>query len=216
MKPQNLVAAISYLLEPGNTLEETVLKQLYAKEHGGKTGHKFGQWKRDYNIISGRSDGESVYYNTTVTQLKNGNLSSNSSLKSNNTMKLKLKQFNPENTIAVRSGLPTINFVSGCMTLSPSACELLQVKDGDGIVFHQDENEPQDWYISKSNNGFKLRPKTGTACLCTNSVGIKQSIFKSVNCTKTTHTFLIGADAQLVGDRAKVFPIITSTAKNKS
>lgn len=76
---------------------------------------------------------------------------------------MKLKEFNSENTVTVRSDKPSlhINTKTGLFNFSKAACDLLNIKDGDRIAFYQDEEEPTDWYIEKvtTEKGFPLRAK---------------------------------------------------------
>lgn len=78
---------------------------------------------------------------------------------------MKLKSFNPQSVPNLRAGsdIPTVslNYSSGVMTFNKGACEFLKLKKGDQVVIHQDEEEPQDWYIQKvPEGGFELRGKT--------------------------------------------------------
>lgn len=74
---------------------------------------------------------------------------------------MKLKTFNAENASLKRSGKPTIrvNRKSGVLSLSTSALELMDLKQGSEIELSQDEDSPADWYIHKSHsgNGFKIK-----------------------------------------------------------
>jgi hypothetical protein len=76
---------------------------------------------------------------------------------------MKLKTFNPENTGDDVIPMLSINS-NGVFRLNKAAIELLKLNEGDKVLFHQDEDEPEDWYISKdAEKGFifsidKTRP----------------------------------------------------------
>lgn len=76
---------------------------------------------------------------------------------------MKLKTFNPENTGDNTIPVLSIN-ANGMFRLNKAAIDLLKLEETDKVLFHQDEDEPEDWYISKEkNNGFtfnaeKARP----------------------------------------------------------
>ncbi len=75
---------------------------------------------------------------------------------------MKLKEFNAENTINHRAGIPAIgvNQKNGLFNINRLATNLMGLKNGDGIVFHQDEKTPQNFYLEKAKDkGFVLREK---------------------------------------------------------
>jgi hypothetical protein len=76
---------------------------------------------------------------------------------------MKLKTFSPENT--GDNTIPTMSINSNAVfRLNKAAIDLLKLSENDKVLFHQDEDEPEDWYISKDKeNGFlfnveKARP----------------------------------------------------------
>ena len=77
---------------------------------------------------------------------------------------MKLKEFNAENTMSLRSEKPSlhINTKTGLFSFNKAACDKLGLVDGDQVTFHQDEEDPGDWYIrtlGKTGKGFALRAK---------------------------------------------------------
>lgn len=112
---------------------------------------------------------------------------------------MKLREFNPENSISIRGGndqRPTIsvNTKSGLFTFSQAAVSLLGVKNNSQVKFLQDEEDPESWFIHEvKTDGFELRAKTNIT---------KGLIFNN--------TFLARAIAQSVGMKAQSGKIIVS------
>ena len=96
---------------------------------------------------------------------------------------MKVKIFNTENVPTVRKTTPTIylNYKSGLISINKSSSELMGLKDGDGVEFAQDEEEPESWYIFKSKSGgaFVLREDNGK--FMTNNSGIVRRILDSLS-----------------------------------
>lgn len=94
------------------------------------------------------------------------------------------------------SGAATLNMtINGGFSLSSKAQVLLDLKEGDKVVFLQDADYPTDWYIKKTTDkeGFVLR-KTGLKTLSFKSsslvtfiakASLKTSAFSSVLFTLT-------------------------------
>lgn len=99
---------------------------------------------------------------------------------------MKLKKFTPETTPTLRAGseIPTLhmNYSSGVLTLNRGACEKLNIQPGDQVVLHQDEDEPQDWYLQVvKSGGFALRCKTGESYpLAFNNATLIRQVIDSV------------------------------------
>ena len=79
---------------------------------------------------------------------------------------MKFRIYSPENCgyKGGRKSNPTIRFSrkSGTVSLSIKTCEILGIKNGDSVLFLQDETREQDWYIQKAidGNGFIIRNKS--------------------------------------------------------
>lgn len=80
---------------------------------------------------------------------------------------MKLKVYNQQNSKNSITGKPTVRIhrPSGIMSFSKAACQLIGVASGDKIVIVQDEDEPADFFIHKTNHpdGFTLRAKADNA-----------------------------------------------------
>ncbi|WP_372648232.1 hypothetical protein [Draconibacterium sp.] len=109
---------------------------------------------------------------------------------------MKLKKFNnktlPRNGQISGSIHITFN-KKGVISFSKSASDLLNLKDGDRIVLHQDEENRGDWYLEKTEdeNGFKLHKKSNKDNrVCFGRKILCQTIAKSLGVTADT-TFIM-------------------------
>jgi hypothetical protein len=74
---------------------------------------------------------------------------------------MKRKVFNLENAQGKKTGeFINVNPKSGGITISRDLVKILDIKKN-GILFIQDEDRPQDWYIeiSKDSTAFQVRAK---------------------------------------------------------
>lgn len=79
------------------------------------------------------------------------------------------------------SGAATLNMtINGSFSLSSKAQVLLDLKEGDKVVFLQDADYPTDWYIKKTTDkdGFVLR-KTGLKIISFKSSSLVTFIAKA-------------------------------------
>lgn len=70
------------------------------------------------------------------------------------------------NTVRRRSDI-TIRVQKSKLAISAAAVKTIGLKIDDKILFHQDNDEPGIWYVSKDKNGFSLAQikKTGSLLL---------------------------------------------------
>lgn len=132
---------------------------------------------------------------------------------------MKLREFNTENTFSTRTRKPTvsINARSGLFIINRPACALIGLDDSKQLVFHQDEEEPESWFIEVvKENGFSMRLKDKSKALFLNNKEITRSIFASVQLPdKKSGRMPISPEAQLV-DKRKLFALITASLKVRS
>ena len=87
---------------------------------------------------------------------------------------MKLKTFDKTNGAIARSSAPMITVAkTGLFALNGALCKALNLPIGGGILIHQDEASPTDWYIevSKSQDAFVLRDyKKGNLCFAGSAV----------------------------------------------
>lgn len=93
---------------------------------------------------------------------------------------MKLKEFNTENVKHERAGTPSIsvNCKAGLFSFSKAAAKLIGIKDKGQVVFLQDEDEKENWYLEVvKENGFEVRLKNSvTAGLFFNSCSLAHKV----------------------------------------
>lgn len=133
---------------------------------------------------------------------------------------MKLKTFNQANLPKADrcSTKLYINSKTGLFHFNRSASEKLGLTSGDTVEFHQDEDEPSDWYISKSKSGFLIRNKAkgddATSGTMFNNSALANLIFSTIDAPALMGSCLIGAEPQKEGN-VEYWPIITASIKAK-
>jgi hypothetical protein len=133
---------------------------------------------------------------------------------------MKLKEFNTETCVTTRAhtGVPCIgvNVKAGLFRLNPEAQQLVNLKDGDQVVFLQDEEDPANWYLEKvKEKGFVLRMKeTSGKGLVFNNRAVAKEIAESVSFTGHSGKCLIAGEATEFKKR-QLWGVITGTLLNK-
>ena len=111
---------------------------------------------------------------------------------------MKLKSFNATNVRSARSQGRAINMnsKSGIISISAELASEMNVSDGDSVEFHQDEDNPKDWFISKAiENGFKCRLKKELSnSVMFNSTGMVRTFFKSIDFNETSGKMIVGKE----------------------
>ncbi len=127
---------------------------------------------------------------------------------------MKLKEFSPKNIKTVRVGQPVINMngKSGLISFSKAFAESIDLKGGEAISFHQDEDRPKDWYIEITPDGFPSRKKDDGVVLLQSTVLVR-TILKSVEAETHTASFLM-AITPIENGGGKLYAIITKSGKN--
>lgn len=135
---------------------------------------------------------------------------------------MKLKEFNTDTCVVVKTprvhpASLFLNTKTGLFRISKEAAELAGLKVGDHVLFHQDEDEPTDWYFEKASakqKAFALRGvKSGLSLLFNNSVLARQ-IAESVAFKDTAGKCLIAGEPTEFKKR-QLFGIITGSLINK-
>jgi|LakMenEpi03Aug12_release.lakeMendotaPanAssembly.Ray.scaffolds.fasta_scaffold1068438_1 hypothetical protein len=128
---------------------------------------------------------------------------------------MKLKTFNAENTFSQRQTKPFIQVSqkTGLFGFNKAVNEILELKSGDQIQFHQDEENPDEWYIEKvKQGGFTLRDYKAKSLLFNNTT-LARKIFESVECEKRSGRLIIGEQVKV--GKQTFFTLITASLKNK-
>lgn len=133
---------------------------------------------------------------------------------------MKLIKFDAASTKFSRPGESSIRFhSSGVITLSTSAVEGLKLKEGDKMCVVQDEENPDDWYLMKDENGFSLRTYKGNNGLCFNNAYIAKSIINFLDINANSVCFKVATEATIPEDESmkeiELFAILTKTAVYK-
>jgi hypothetical protein len=133
---------------------------------------------------------------------------------------MKLKEFNSENCISSTSRVsaPTImlDTKTGGFRLNKAAVNHLALKAGAQVKFHQDEDNPDEWYVEVvKEKGFVLRAGTGAnkECLTFNNAKLAREICDSVAYTGRSGRVLIAGQPTPV-EKRKLFGLLTSGLKN--
>ena len=127
---------------------------------------------------------------------------------------MRTKTYNPTSTPTRVWRAPAIGVTlrTGVFTLNRAAINKLDLKSGDMVQFHQDEDSPEDWYIEKvKGNGFVLR-EAGKSSLCFNSKPLALSIFESVAYEKPTGRMPIGEE--YIHGKSHLWAVITAKLLN--
>jgi hypothetical protein len=131
---------------------------------------------------------------------------------------MKLKTFSPENLPSARNLKPAIglNHKSGTLRFNSAFVEKLGIKPDCLVQYHQDEEEPSDWYIEiVKKDGFVLREKsgqTGAGGLVMQSTALVRRIFDSIAYTGLAGNISAGDPVQHSGK--KLWPLITVALVN--
>ena len=132
---------------------------------------------------------------------------------------MKLKTFSPENLPNSRSLKPVIglNQKSGTLRFNSAFVEKLGLKPDSMVQYHQDEDEPSDWYIEiVKKDGFILREKsgqTGAGGLVMQSTALVRKIFDSISFIGLAGNISAGEQVQVAGK--KLWPLITIALVNQ-
>jgi hypothetical protein len=129
---------------------------------------------------------------------------------------MKLKEFNTENCCKMgRTTIPSINIDTkvGTVRLNKSASALMGISNADQVKFHQDEDEPGDWYIEKvKNGGFEVR-EVANGAMVFNNTAICKKIAESVEFSGRSGKCLVaGKPTELKG--RTLWGVITRTLNN--
>jgi len=127
---------------------------------------------------------------------------------------MKLRTFNAENSQQYKKGECTINVTrAGSFTLSKDLCEAMGIKAGDKIAVHQDELEPTNWYLSKSDDGFTVHDGgRGDATNSFNNARSAKEILMSIDNHDNSVSFYVARKAEKIG-KIDYHAIMTSKPK---
>ena len=95
---------------------------------------------------------------------------------------MKLQVFDSSNMASQRRGDCTIRFSrKGASYVSKALVAALGLEDGTTVSVHQDEESPEDWYLSfGEENGFPLRQPKDADSLAFNSAAMANAILDAL------------------------------------
>lgn len=108
--------------------------------------------------------------------------------------KMELKRFNAETSGGVKTGEPIVSFnkKAGLITISKTAAEALELKEGSRVSFLQHPENKQDWYMdTKDEKGFLLRANKEGGSLAFNNVATAKTICESIDKMKEAKTVIV-------------------------
>lgn len=130
---------------------------------------------------------------------------------------MKLKQFTPDSFSNTRTISPAISVStkSGLFAINRAAADLIGLKAGDAVTFHQDEEDTGNWFIEKvREGGFLLRNKDEkVSTLFFNNVSMAKEIFKSVDYQQISGRLLVAGKPTKVAKQT-LFGLLTGTLVN--
>lgn len=120
---------------------------------------------------------------------------------------MNLKEYNPNNcTVA---GGPcrypasiSLDSERGLFVINRSAAALMELEDKDRIVIHQDEEDPENWYLEiVADRGFVIRLSKTWANYKFNNIVLARKISESVGFKGRTGKMLIAGKPTKIGRR---------------
>ena len=114
---------------------------------------------------------------------------------------MNLETFDAMNMASVRKNDPTIRVCrKGANVLSKGAIDLTGYEPEAGISFHQDKDNPKDWYFSNQETGFPLRKGYDADTLLFNCTAMSNMILDSLDLDEASVGFKIAPEPTVVGD----------------
>ena len=132
---------------------------------------------------------------------------------------MKLKTFNTTNIQAFGKANTKpylqINSGTGLISINKQASDLIGIKDGSQVQFHQSEETPSDWFIEVVKDaGFIVRTKDSYEDRCVfNSTKLARLIFDSVEFTGKGGRVYLGEEVK--NGKQKLFTLITASLVNE-
>jgi hypothetical protein len=123
---------------------------------------------------------------------------------------MKLISFDATNMVTQRKGDACISFSrASANAISKAAVERLEYAAGDKIGIHQDEDNPDDWYMSLAEEGFELRSSKDTGSLAFNNVALSNMLLDNLEIDEPRASFFIAGEPTVIDD-VNYWAILTS------
>jgi hypothetical protein len=110
------------------------------------------------------------------------------------------------------SGLvPRITFTKlGSLSINNCAAKLIGLKAGHKVCLAQDEENPNEWYLFESNNGFALRQKNKAGSLTIQHTTLINEFLGSFGFSLSeTRTFLLAGQPTII-EKTKYWGILVT------
>ena len=123
---------------------------------------------------------------------------------------MKLTTFDAENMVSQRKGDAMISVSrKGASSVSKAAALRMSWGGGDLISFHQDDETPEDWYISLSKSGFILRDDKGGGGLAFNNTAMANAFLDALGVEEDRAAFFIASEP-IIENKVKYWAVMTS------
>lgn len=134
---------------------------------------------------------------------------------------MKLKTYNKDNSSSIRLGVPIIRFNAkdGSIALSSELCRRLNLKGDECIQFHQEIDEPKNWYLEllpkQKSDAFSIRPDKNSKRFVLNSSVIAKTFLTSLGLSPMAVASCLVATEPTELEGMRLYPLITNSVKSR-
>lgn len=123
---------------------------------------------------------------------------------------MKLVTFDTTNMVSQRKGDACISISrQGFNSISKNAVERTGFAEGDKIALHQDQENPEDWYMSLGEDGFSLKASKDGGGLSFNSAAMSNAFLDALQIEENRVAFFIAGEPTTI-DEVDFWAILTS------
>ncbi len=129
---------------------------------------------------------------------------------------MKLKTYNSNSTACkIKSTKPFLTFgKNGVIRINALAAQQWALKPSDQLQFHQDEEDPVNWYVEVvKKDCFPVRTCSAGNGFLFNASQLKQLLFQSINYTGDSGRIYIGETID--HQKSKLHTLLTAKLKTK-
>lgn len=126
---------------------------------------------------------------------------------------MKLKKFTPSKCTGRRSTTRTVSFNkrNGYIFVNQATQKDLDIKESDKITFVQDEENPKEWFLMKSDDGFTIKRSSASGSLYTMSKEVANNVIRSLEILDNAVRVMI-SDQAIMYEGQKLYPLVTRLA----
>ena len=126
---------------------------------------------------------------------------------------MKLKKFNASNSARKAIKQPSLRVhKNGCITLNGALAMLLQVDEESTICLLQDEEQPTEWYLYVSHDGFQIHKLPGTDAVKIYNGLVANELLRSCKLYENSYQIIVSAEPQKI-EGMTLFALLTVTAR---